>query len=97
MVAAMAPFAMDVAAPPVPVSSQSPVQEIYDHCAATEEGFGMVFETFFSDLPDLDVSSTTHIAKGVDGNDISLYVHRPNGVDGPMPAIVTSWPQPAWW
>ncbi|MEM7324788.1 MAG: alpha/beta hydrolase fold domain-containing protein [Actinomycetota bacterium] len=88
MIAAMAPFALDVALPPPPVSSASPVEEIHEHCVATEEGFGALFEAFFVDLPDLDVTSTTHIAKGVDGNDISLYVHKPNNVDGPMPAIV---------
>lgn len=88
MVASMAAFAMDVAPPPSPVTSSSSDEEIYEHCINAEAGFGEVFSAFFDDLPELDVSSRTEIIKGVDGNDINLYVHRPNTVDGPMPAIV---------
>ena len=89
MVAAMAPFMMGEHAPEAPVSHESPAEEIHEHVTATEEGFGAVFASFFpDDLPALDVTSSTEIIKGVDGNDISLYVHKPNSIDGPMPAIV---------
>ena len=88
MIAAMAPFAMDVTPPPSPVSSSSSDEEIHEHVAMTEAGFGEVFNVFFDDLPALDVSSRTEIIKGVDGNDISLYIHQPNNIDGPMPAVV---------
>ena len=26
--------------------------------------------------------------RGVDGNDITLYIHRPAGVDGPLPGVL---------
>lgn len=89
MVAAMKPFMLDQAAPPVPVSPASPEEEIHEHVRLSEEGFGALFASFFpDDLPALDVTRTTEIITGVDGNDINLYVHRPNGVDGPLPGIV---------
>lgn len=88
MVAAIAPFELDKAPPPSPVGADSPDEEIYEHCLVTEEGFGQVFDILYSDLPELDVSSHTEIIKGVDGNDINLYIHRPNSIDGPMPGIV---------
>ncbi|MDH3681834.1 MAG: alpha/beta hydrolase [Acidimicrobiia bacterium] len=88
MIAAMAPFALDGMPPPSPVDSSSPDEAIYEHCAVTEAGFAEVFSAFFDDLPPLDVSSRTEIIKGVDGNDINLYIHRPSSIDGPMPGIV---------
>ena len=88
MVEAFAPFAMDGAPLPSPVSSSSSVEEIYAHCAATEAGFGEVFAAFFDGLSPLDVSRTTETIQGTDGNDISLYIHRPSTGDGPFPAIV---------
>ncbi len=88
MVAAIAPFALDGPPEPTPVTSSSPDEEIYAHCAQAEAGFGDVFATFFDGLPPLDVSRSTQTIKGVDGNDIDLYVHRPNSSDGPLPAVV---------
>ena len=38
--------------------------------------------------PPTGVSSRTEIIKGVDGNDVSLYIHTPDDADGPLPAIV---------
>lgn len=88
MVAAMAPFAMDGMPEPSPVDVSSSDEEIYEHTAMVEAGFGEVFDSFFADLPALPVERETKIIKGVDNNDISLYIHRPSGADGPLPGIV---------
>ncbi len=88
MVAAMAPFEMDKMPPASPVDTSSTDEEIYQHCLAAEEGFGAVFDMLLADPPSLDVSRKTEIIAGVDGNDINLYIHRPNGLDGPMPGVV---------
>lgn len=88
MVAAMAPFALDGPPAPAPVTSSSPDEEIYAYCAQVEAGFDDLFAQFFNELPPLDVSRSTQTIEGVDGNDIDLYVHRPNTSDGPMPAVV---------
>ncbi len=88
MLAAMAPFALDQATPEAPVDVGSPVEAIHEFLTATEEGYGQLFTAFFDGLPPLDVERRTEIIQGVDGNDISLYIHRPAGVTDPMPAIV---------
>ena len=89
MLAAMAPFGLDGVLPPTPVTSDSPDEEIYEHVAATEEGFGAVFAALFGDLPEIaGVESTTEIIRGVDGNDIQLYVHRPFSTGGAVPCVV---------
>lgn len=88
MLAAMAPFAIDVMPPPAPVTTESPDDAIHEHVTATEEGFGQLFAVYFTDLPELDVDRSTEVITGVDGNDITLFVHRPANGSGPMPAIV---------
>jgi len=88
MVASMVPFAMDGMPEPSPVSTSSSDEEIHEHLIVMEEGFGEVFDVLFSDPPEFDVTMTTENITGGAGNDIALYVHRPNSVDGPMPAIV---------
>ncbi len=88
MIAAMEPFELDGAPPPVPVTADSPLQDILDFCAAAEEGFGTVFDALVAGQPELDVERTTEIIRGVDANDISLYIHRPTSLDGPVPIIV---------
>lgn len=88
MLAAMAPFAIDVMPPPAPVTADSPHEEIHEHVAASEEGFGQLFAAYFTDLPDLEVERRTEVISGVDGNDITLFIHRPIGDHEAMPAIV---------
>ncbi len=88
MVAAMEPFAMNVMPPPSPVDASSPEEAIHEHVAAAEAGFGAVFAAFFDDLPELEVERRTEVIPGVDGNDITLFIHRPVGQEGPLPGIV---------
>ena len=88
MVAAMAPFALDQMPPPVPVDSSSPVDAIHEHVVTAEAGFGELFAFFFDGLDELPVERTTQIIQGVDGNDITLFIHRPADHDGPLPGIV---------
>ena len=33
-------------------------------------------------------SSYTEVIKGVDGNDINLYIHKPTDIEGPIPAVI---------
>lgn len=88
MIAAMAPFGLDGPAPPSEVTVESSNEEIYAHCLATEAGFGQIFEAFVQGLPELDVERATETVTGVDGHEISLYVHLPKNLDGPAPAVV---------
>lgn len=89
MVAAMVPLGMDGAPEPAPVDINSPLNELLEFGMGAEEGFGMLGQLLAAEAPPItNVESRTEVIKGVDGNDISLYVHTPTDVDGPMPAIV---------
>ncbi len=88
LVAACAPFNLDVALPPVPVNADSPLQEKLDYCAASEAGMTTVFAALLADLPSIpNVERRTEVIKGVDGNDINLYIHTPQNVSGPLPCV----------
>ena len=42
-----------------------------------------------ADMPEVEgVDRSVEVIKGVDGNDVTLYVHRPAGVDGPLPGVL---------
>jgi acetyl esterase len=74
LVAACAPFALDVAPPPAPVHANSPLQDRLDYSAANEAAMEAVFADLFADLPPITtVEQRTEVIKGVDGNDINLY------------------------
>lgn len=89
MVAAMAAIGMDVAAPPGPVTADSPIEEILANAAINEQGFQALFGILGANAaPVGGVQRTERTITGVDGNEITLYVHRPDTSDGPLPCIV---------
>ena len=78
MVAALKPFHYAGAPPPAPVTANSPLQDILNYLAEVEKGSQQMLDLLFKDLPALPVSSETQVIKGVDDNDINLYITRPN-------------------
>src|SRR5919198_993356 len=88
LLAALAPFALDVAPPPVPVTANSPLQDKLAYSAANEAGMEAVFTALFADLPAVtNVERRTEVIKGVDGNDLTLYIHTPKNASGPLPFV----------
>jgi acetyl esterase/lipase len=89
MVAALAPFGLDVAPEPAGVDGSSSIEALLDYCAQAEPGFEELNGALFADLPPIDgVTSSTEVIKGVDGNEIQLYIHRPEKASGPLPCVV---------
>jgi acetyl esterase/lipase len=89
MLAAMAPFALDVLPPPSPVNADSPIDEIIAHTIDAEKAVDLLGGALSAGAAPVEgVESSTTVIKGVDDNDISLYVHRPTGASGPLPCIV---------
>jgi acetyl esterase/lipase len=89
MIAAMAPLGMDGAPEPAPVDINSPIEQLLEFGMGAEEGFGMLGEILSAQAPPItNVDNRTEVIKGIDGNDISLYLHVPTDVEGPVPAIV---------
>ena len=88
MVAALAQFGLDANMPVVPLTIDAPLQERLAYAEMCEAGIGAVLDAFASGVPDADgVTTTTTTITGEDGNDVTLYISRPD-VDGPLPAIV---------
>lgn len=89
MVAAMAALGMDVAPPPTPVTASTPIDELLAYCIQAEAGFDALGGVLTANTaPTTGVSSRTETITGVDGHDISLYIHTPDDVAGPLPCIV---------
>jgi acetyl esterase/lipase len=89
MVAAMVALGMGGAPEPAPVDINSSPEDLLEYGTAAEEGFNALGGVLDAAAPPItNVERRTEVIKGVDGNDISLYVHTPTDVDGPVPGIV---------
>jgi acetyl esterase len=89
MLAAMAPFALDQTPPPAGIDAASSIEELRAYVDLAEAGYGDIFEALVADVPPItNVDKSIEIIKGVDGNDITLFIHRPQGTLGPVPGIL---------
>ena len=89
MVAVLEPMGLAGRADPVPLSAESSLEDIRTLAALGEPGFQQVFDGLFDALtPVKGVESSTEAITGVDGNNITLYIHRPAGDTGPRPGIL---------
>jgi acetyl esterase len=78
-----------------PISVDSSYQACLDYCNAFEASAAQMHPLMESVMPSYDnVISSTETIKGVDGNDIKLYIHKPKNQDGPRPCIRS---HPRWW
>ena len=74
---------------PSPVTAESPIDTLHEFISASEQGYEALFGMLASDLPPItNVTSSVEIIRGMDGNDVTLFVHRPTDVSGPVPAIL---------
>ena len=89
MVAALAAVGLDGAPEPAGIDASTPIAETLEFFRAAEPGFERLFDQIFAGLSPVDgVTSRTETIQGVDGNDIPLYVHVPDSIGGPMPAVL---------
>ena len=89
LAAALAAFGIDGHGESAPVDASSPFAEQLAFCNEAEVGFQGLFAALYDDLPPIDgVVRSTETIDGVDGNQITLYVHRPAAADGDVPGIL---------
>ena len=70
-------------------SFDSSVEDALAYCNAVEDAGREANEMMLAGLPDFPtVSASTETIKGVDGNDITLFVHQPKDRSGPAPCVV---------
>jgi len=78
MIAAMEPFGLADAEAEAPVDAASSIEDLRDYCRQAEEGFELLFAALVAGLPEVDgVTRSVETIRGVDGNDVTLYLHRP--------------------
>jgi acetyl esterase len=88
MVKAFAQFGLDNNAPEAPITFDAPLEDRRAFAAMVEEGIGAVLSAFGQGVPDADgVVTTTTAITGEDGNEVTLYVSRPDSA-GNLPALV---------
>jgi acetyl esterase len=88
MIAAMAPVGLGVAAPS-PVNASSSIDDIHAHVDMAEQMFGGVGAMFSGATPPVEgVARSVRVIRGIDGNDITLFIHAPAVRSGALPAVL---------
>ena len=86
---AMTPYGMHLHAPDPGVRPDSPLADRLAATAATEQALQGLFPALCAGLPELTgIARNVETIDGVDGNTITLYLHRPETTTGPVPAIL---------
>ncbi len=89
LVAAFEQFGLAGAAAASPVGADASIDAIREYIAAAEEGFEGLFAAIAGGTPAVEgVVRSIEKIDGPDGNEITLYIHRPDGVDGPLPGVL---------
>jgi len=89
MIAAMEPFGLADPPAPAPVSADSTIEELLEWVTATEEGFEALFGAVVAGMPEVaGVERSVEVIRGLDGNDVTLYLHRPAGASGDLPGVL---------
>ncbi|MDP2290827.1 MAG: alpha/beta hydrolase fold domain-containing protein [Actinomycetota bacterium] len=89
MVAAMLPIGLADRTPPQPVTVDTPLESLHEFNTMAEMMFDTAFSSFSASLPPVEgVERSIEVIRGIDGNDITLYLHRPAGAHGPLPGLL---------
>jgi acetyl esterase len=89
MIAAFAPLGLDGAPEPVPFTADSALEELLEFCNIAEPGFDALGTALTSGVAPVEgVTSKIELIRGIDGNDITVFVHRPTDIHGPLPGVV---------
>lgn len=89
MQSVMAPLGLDVAPPPAGVDINTPIEGLIDFAMAAEANFVALGPILLADAPAIaNIEHRTEVIKGVDNNDINLYIHKPKGANSKLPCIV---------
>jgi acetyl esterase/lipase len=88
-IAAVMAMAGDLAPGVVELAADATYEESLAYAQAFEEAAALAHPLQRDMMPEFpSVKVTTQVIKGVDGNDISLYIHQPAQRSGPLPCVV---------
>ena len=70
------------------------IESLTPNIAATDAVITGMYNNIENDLPtdadEPEIETSTQTIKGVDDNDITLYIYRPKAAQGPLPAVIYS-------
>jgi len=70
------------------------VESLTPYFAASDAAMTSLYNNIDNELPadadEPEIETTTQTIKGVDNNDIILYIYRPKSAQGPLPAVIYS-------
>ena len=73
----------------LPINAHSSLEDLLSFCAASEPVYERLNEEVMQGLPSVTgISTEVQQIRGIDGNEIDLYIHRPKKMDKPLPCIV---------
>ncbi len=87
MVAALAAFGLDEFAAAPDVDRNSPREDQLAMLAASETGFGQVYDALFADLPPVEGVTSDVITIDGPGGELRLFRSRPTDAAGPLPCV----------
>lgn len=75
--------------PQIYVDGNTPLEGIRQYLAGAEEGSVTFLTASVTGLPPVEgISTSVHTITGVDGNEITLFIHRPIAAQGPLPGVL---------
>jgi acetyl esterase/lipase len=89
MVKAFAEFGLDGRQPEIPLTVDAPLEDRLAFAAMSEAGMAAMFDMWAQAArPVSGATTTTATIEGADGNEITLYISRPDDAPGPLPGVV---------
>jgi acetyl esterase/lipase len=89
MVAVMEALGLAGAPAEIAIDANSSLEELLAYAGESEPGFEMMNTMLDARLePIQGVETSVEVIKGIDGNDITLFIHRPEGATGPLPGVL---------
>ena len=89
LVAAVAPMGLADPLPPSTITAGTPLEDIRKVLGKLEAGSARMLEYSTAGLdPVTGVEQSTQAVTGPDGNEITLFVHRPTAATGPVPGVL---------
>ena len=89
MIAVLESMELAGAQEPLPVDASSAIEDLLAYADEAEAGYEGMFAALLEGVePVAGVQRTVEVIPGVDGNDITLFVHRPEGVQEPLPGLL---------
>ena len=88
LIVALAAFGQDVDQPEMPMDKSTPLETKISILSEMDKGWTAMLGALAGEVVKYDnVESYTKVIKGVDGNDITLYISKPIDTKGPAPCV----------